>query len=739
MKLKFKATKQDWLIFGFFAAILLVVVSIFVNNIHSFSTEGRFAGLNPFTALFENTAAVLIFYIFAMVFLFVTVKSYFFDREKGFGIVEGPKDTKGYSRWCTDKEMKKELKELNVTDETYEYAGFPLVNDGRKLWVDNGESHNLVIGSTGTGKTQCIIHPLVKILTKKGESMIVTDPKGEIYRESAGLLKQKGYQILVLNFRDPQRGNTWNPLHLPYKLYKQGNTDKAMELLDDLAANILYEEGGNKDPFWEKTSADYFAGLALGLFEDAKEEEININSISLMTNLGEDKIGPRSTYIKEYFNSKDPAGAAYMCASGTIFAPEDTKGSILSTFRQKVRLFSSRENLSEMLSQSDFDIDSIGKQKTAVFMIIQDEKKTYHALATIFIKQCYESLIDVAQQNPKGELPVRTNFILDEFANMPPLKDITTMITAARSRLIRFTMIIQNFAQLDSVYGKDDAQTIRSNCNNMLYLLTTELSALKEISELCGDKIIKVGKGDKEREETRPLATVADLQRMKMFEAVVRRIRLNPYKTRLKPNFEIDWGIPKIDADPFVERQKQPIQVFDLKGFVDGKRKEKFQNMVEDASGGTPKANPFPNPFMNPFENHANNSMAPAPNSGGLNIDDLVKKIDAKIAELEKEEEEEKQKLVKEEQAKEVQKPKEEAPKVSESLSNIAPTKLTGFMNNAFKKHDDIKVNNGPAPTPNGIPHKQTGSEMKKGEQVKNSEVSKYVTDDQFFDDFFDE
>ena len=192
MKLKFKATKQDWLIFGLFAIILLIVVSIFVNNIHSFSTEGRFAGLNPFTALFENTAAVIIFYLFAMVFLFVTVKSYFFDREKGFGIVEGAKDTKGYSRWCTDKEMKKELKELNVTDDTYEYAGFPLVSDGRKLWVDNGESHNLVIGSTGTGKTQCIIHPLVKILAKKGESMIITDPKGEIYRESAGLLKQKG-------------------------------------------------------------------------------------------------------------------------------------------------------------------------------------------------------------------------------------------------------------------------------------------------------------------------------------------------------------------------------------------------------------------------------------------------------------------------------------------------------------------------------------------------------------------
>ena len=759
MKLKFKATKQDWLIFGLFSLILLFVVSVLVNNIHSFSTEGRFAGLNPFTAIIHNLPAVIVFYLFAMVFLFVTVKSYFFEREKGFGIVEGQKDTKGYSRWCTDKEMKNTLKEINVLDDEYQYAGFPLVNDGRRIWVDDGESHNLVIGSTGTGKTQCVIHPLVKILAKKGESMIVTDPKGEIYRENAGLLKEKGYQILVLNFRDPQRGNTWNPLHLPYKLYKSGNTDKAMELLDDLASNILYEESSaNKDPFWEKTSADYFAGLALGLFEDAKEEEININSISLMTTLGEEKFGARSTYIKEYFSGKDPAGAAYTCASGTIFAPEETKGSILSTFKQKIRLFSSRENLSEMLSQNDFDIDSIGKKKTAVFMIIQDEKKTYHALATIFIKQCYESLIDVAQNSPKGELPVRTNFILDEFANMPPLKDITTMITAARSRLIRFTMIIQNLAQLNSVYGDNDAQTIRSNCNNLLYLLTTELAALKEISELCCDKIVKVGKGDKEREETRPLATVADLQRMKMFEAIVKRIRLDPYKTRLKPNFEMDWGIKKIEADPFIERQKQPIKVFDIREFVKVQRKNKFMNMVENnTSGGTNPTNPFsPGPFpSNPFENLGNNAMNSSNTSGGLNVDDLVKKIDAKIAELEKEEEEEKKRLEKEKKETEIEQgsdeEKEKAPEkdlvtdeafkenktVSSEVSNIAPTKLAGFMNNTLSKKDEEQETKVPDINISVKENKNSGI---KPEPIKNSKVANFVvTDDQFFDDFFDE
>ena len=205
-----------------------------------------------------------------------------------------------------------------------------------------------------------------------------------------------------------------------------------------------------------------------------------------MSSVGEDSFAT-SNFTKEYFTLKGEKHPAYIFASNTINAPTDTKGSILSVFRQKIRLFARGGELSEMLSYSDFNMREIGTQKTAIFMIIHDEKTTYHALATIFLKQAYETLIDVAQHCPKGKLPFRTNFILDEFANMPPLKDVTTMVTAARSRAIRFTFIIQNFAQLNDVYGKETAETIRSNCGNLIYLMTTELSALEEISKLCGE------------------------------------------------------------------------------------------------------------------------------------------------------------------------------------------------------------------------------------------------------------
>ena len=375
---------------------------------------------------------------------------------------------------------------------------------------------------------------------------------------------------------------------------------------------------------------------------------VNLNSLNLMCSLGEERFGgPNNNYIKEYFNGKDPSKPAYINASGTVFTADETKQGIIATFKQKIKLFSSRENLSEMLSYSDFDMRNIGRNKTAVFLIVQDEKKTLHPLATIFIKQCYETLIDVAQESG-GKLPYRTNFILDEFANMPPLKDVTTMVTAARSRLIRFTFIIQNFAQLTQVYGKENGDTIRGNCN-LVYLISSEIAALEEISKMCGE----VKSKEKEKTASTPLVTVSDLQRLSKFEIIVLRRRMFPYKTRFQTDFEVDWGRTYPKAVPPI-REKREVQLFDIREFVKEKKKEKMEAMgTNPFTGNSPFAGSSPfgaspfggaNPFMGmgspmtgmPFMNDDNNDS----DDGGFNIDDLVKKIDAKIAEIEKEEEE---------------------------------------------------------------------------------------------------
>ena len=617
MKFKFRADGEDLLIFVIFAFFLLYVVAIMVVNVHTFATEGHLSGINPFPAFSpEYIGSTLILFFLAVLGLFASVSSMFFDREKGIGITTNKKD-KGYSRWAKDKEIKEELKCVPITAKNAKEAGVPLILNDKEMWVDNGEYHSLVIGATGSGKTQTVILPMVHSLAKAKESMIITDPKGEIYEKTSNMLRARGYQILLLNFRDPQNGNAWNPMSLPYQMFKSGNQDKAIELLDDLALNILYDDSNkNADPFWEKTSADYFSGVALGLFEDAKEEEININSISLATTVGEEKFGS-STYIKEYFNAKDPNSAASINASSTIMAPSETKGSILSVFKQKVKLFASRENLSEMLSHSDVDLESIGEKPTAVFIVIQDEKKTYHSLVTILLKQIYETLISVAQKHG-GKLPVRTNFLLDEFANMPPLKDVTTMITAARSRLIRFTMIIQNFAQLDDVYGKEEAETIRGNCGNIIYLITTELKALEEISKMCGEE--KSKKDDKTA--STPLVTVSDLQRMKQFEVIILRMRKQPFRTKFTPYFKLNWGV-KYGPAKYPNRKKVEVHTFDIKEFVKNQKKKKLLEMMNandgnDSSGGRNSSLPagMP-PFGFPPSSMGGGSGFPSSSMGG--------------------------------------------------------------------------------------------------------------------------
>lgn len=711
MKLKFRADPKDWMIFGIFSFFWLIVVSLAVANVYAFMNEENFT-INFFLAFTTKTKFLITLLLFfaGIAVAFAGVKSYFFDREEGIGISAAPKKTNGYSRWCKNKEMKKALDIVVIkpTDDNISKGGIPLYNDGNEVWVDTGGYHNMIIGSTGSGKSQSISFPFINVMAKAGESMIVTDPKGELYEGTAKELEKRGYNIVLLNFRDPDKGNGWNPFTIPYQLYKSGNKDKAIEMLEDLAKNILYDESSKSDPFWNNTSADYFAGLAWSLFQDAtSEDEVNINSINYMATAGEQKLGG-TNYIKEYFSSKDPTSTESIKVNSTISAPNETKGSILSVFNQKIQLFSSRETLSSMLSNSDFSMEDIGRKKTAVFIVIQDEKKTYHSLVTIFLKQCYETLVRVAQENNGGKLKYRTNFLLDEFANMPPLSDVDAMVSAARSRNIRLSFIIQNFSQLNDVYGKEKAETIRGNCGNTIYLLSTELNALEEISKMCGE--IKSKKDDKT--DSRPLVTVTDLQNFKEEEALILRSRMRPFKTKLKFYWKTEWGFSKEKA-PYPNVELKPVSIFDLKGFVEKKREEKINNMLGSNGGDKPfgmpfgggpmggspfgSGNPFGggspfgsgNPFGggNPFE--PKNIMGSSDNKldNGFNVDDLVKRIDAKIAELEEE----------------------------ERLENEENNKNNDNSKLEIKDDDNIK------------------------DAVIESNNKSDITDDQFFDDFFND
>lgn len=371
-------------------------------------------------------------------------------------------------------------------------GGVPLFYDkvDQRIYVDATDTHTLVYGTTGSLKTRTIVMPTIKLLGYAGESLIINDTKGELYTRLAADLDKQGFEIIVLNFREPATGNSWNPLFLPYKFYLEGDIDRACEFINDIANNLTAEEATAQDPFWDNSAADLAFGLILLLFKYCKEynediSAVNIsNAIALRRKLfsSERFKNPKDSAIWKYAE-KDELIAASL--SGSVFAPNDTRNSILSVFDQKMRIFSLQPTLTQMLANNDFDIADIGRKKTALFLIIQDEKTTYHRLCSLFIKQSYEYLIFTAMYTGLRRVENRVNYCLDEFSSLPCVSDFPAMITAARSRDIRFMLVVQSQGSLKRRY-KEEADTIISNCTNWIFFTSRELSLLQEISELCG-------------------------------------------------------------------------------------------------------------------------------------------------------------------------------------------------------------------------------------------------------------
>lgn len=409
-----------------------------------------------------------------------------------------------------EKKIQKKHSQYLISDRNA--GGVPIFRgeDGESVLIDQTDTHSLIIGSTGSKKTRLIAMPTVEILASAGESMIISDPKAEIYTRTVEVLQKQNYKIQVLNLRRPAYSCRWNPLSIPYEFYCSGEIDKAHEFANDVALNLI-GESNSKDVFWDNSAASVFFGLTMLLFRicdflKLPSRYVNIkNIIELRVFMFDVKFGrPVLSKLWE-FAKEDPIIQSALI--GTIETANDTRAGILSTFDTAIRGFCIQPNLLSMLESDEFEWDAFMEQKTAVFMILPDEKTNYHKLVSLLIKQSYEYFIYLAQQGAHedgintGHIPIRINYILDEFSSLPTIKDFSTMITAARSRNIRFDLFIQSKHQLERRY-KEDTETIMANCGNWFFLTTRELPLLKDISEICGTK------------NGRPLLTVSLLQRL---------------------------------------------------------------------------------------------------------------------------------------------------------------------------------------------------------------------------------
>ena len=449
-----------------------------------------------------------------------------------------------YARWATKDEVVEKLVGVNL-ETGVKKSGIPFAYDDKYLYIDPRENHNLIIGSTGSGKTQAIILPMLKLSMMANESFIINDPKGELYEKTAKSLKDNGYNVYALDFDDAKYGNSWNPLRMPYQLYHEGEKDKAIKCLEDIAYYLFYEKSEvNVDPFWINSVIDYFTGITLYLFEHAKEDEVHLESISSFSN----DLNKKGN-IDKFFEKIDSKSKIYLNVVGTLKAPPETKGSILAVFNQKIKKYISRENLSNMLSNCDFEIKDLSKKPSALF-IISGVSNYCNNLIPLLVNQVVDYISYLGQSSKTF------NVLLDEFDSMVPIRDFSRMIEFSRSLNVRFTITVRSYVHLCSMYSKEEVTILRMCFGNLVYLLSDDAYTLSGFSNYCGMQKVDG--------ELVPLVTVEDLKMIGTFEGIVSMPRMMPFKTKFLPDYQIDWGMT-FDTTEIPKRNSQPLVYYEEK------------------------------------------------------------------------------------------------------------------------------------------------------------------------------
>ena len=454
--------------------------------------------------MFKIVIVFVLFILLIIYFLFIEPKVNKFHISN--------KNEYGSARFSTFDEIKKNFIVENIKD--INNAGFPIwySKNNDKVWFDMETPHYVYLGSTGSGKSVTCVIPTCSFIAsaKDKRSVFITDPKGEIYHKTSSMFSKNGYDIYTIDFRNPELSNKINllePIIKEYKLYIEydnqkkdiENQNNAMKhlaetnrLITSLSSMIMTDKVADKDPFWNNSARNLLEGLIALYLEEYRDgkitkEQITLNSIKKFQNSSMEE--SNFEILKEYIEKK-PYGLKSKDSLLSIFSSaENTYKSIVATFSEKMSLFDD-VNVANITSYSDFEFDALGKKPTAIYIIVPDEDKTYYSLVTIIVGLLYRELVKLANSNDEKRLPVNIDWLLDEFANCPPLPDIEAIVSVARSRGMRFHFFIQSLSQLDNVYGKDVAQIIMDNCG-LVYLKTNTQDTAEAISKRLGKQTIE--------------------------------------------------------------------------------------------------------------------------------------------------------------------------------------------------------------------------------------------------------
>lgn len=514
--------------------------------------------------------------------------------------------------------------------------------DGKLKVTFAKPAHTLVIGTTGSGKTATFVNPSIQILSelKNHPSMLISDPKGELYQSNAKTLRNKGYEVKVLDLRNPYNSVRWNPLERPYLLHQramglekeiapdeeqgcyffEGNqywskeevdctiqvrrqqlNDQVYEDLNDICA-VLCPVTNKEEPMWESGAQHLILAIALAMLEDSDDpklgmtkEKYNFYSIMKVATSTEDECKE----LIDYFHNRSPLSKASSLSKQVMDSSDKTRGSYLSSTFDKISMFSDL-SLCALTSSNEIEFGSMGEKPIALFLQIPDEKETRHTLASMVILQAYKELVNKANSYPSLSLPRPVYFLLDEFGNLPKIHKLEQMVTVGRSRNIWLDLVIQSYSQLSKVYDEKSADIIKSNCNIQVWIGSTDLKSAEEFSKRCGNYSIvqrSVGYQSAKADDIssnssvkeRPLVYPSELQTLNnprdMGHAIVTVFGYQPIRSTFTPCFQV----PQFDREK-IDQKLEKGRFFDEKNaYYDMKNRNRIvmENRGKKTSAGS--------------------------------------------------------------------------------------------------------------------------------------------------------
>lgn len=344
----------------------------------------------------------------------------------------------------------------------------------------------LVIGGSGSGKTRFYVKPNLMQMSPN-TSYVVTDPKGTILIEVGKMLVNGGYRIKVLNTINFKKSMHYNPFH-----YIRSERD-ILKLVNTIIANTKGEGDKSGEDFWVKAERLYYCALIGYIWYEAPEEEQNFSTLLEFINASEareddEEFKNAVDLLFEELEAEEPNHFAVRQYKKYKLAAGKTAKSILISCGARLAPFDIQE-LRDLMSYDEMELDMLGDQKTAMFVIISDTDDTFNFVVAIMYTQLFNLLCDKADDEHGGRLPYHVRLLLDEFANIGQIPKFDKLIATIRSREISASIILQSQSQLKSIY-KDAAETIIGNCDTTLFLGGKESSTLKEISETLGKETI---------------------------------------------------------------------------------------------------------------------------------------------------------------------------------------------------------------------------------------------------------